>query len=84
MKKQALLILALLAMSGTALAAQRAPEWPADATKENDPRVVAFYQGRCNQWAEENGLEAEARSNFVENCLQAAPTVWPVGEDPSE
>jgi len=84
MKKNALLTLALLASAGTVLAAQTTAEWPANATNENDPRVLAFYQARCNQWADEKGLEAEARSSYLENCLQAAPQVWPVGEDRSE
>lgn len=81
MVKSATLITLLLAGLSSAMAANNKLQWPADAQDESDPRVVAFYNGQCAQWATENGLKGEAAANFTSNCVKNGPSVWPVGLD---
>ena len=76
-------LITLLAGFGTAFASAAQLQWPADAQDESDPRVVAFYNGQCGQWAVENGLKGEAAANFTSNCVKNAPDVWPVGMEKS-
>lgn len=83
MIKQALAIAAFVGLSGAAFASG-SPQWPQDAENEQDSRVVAVYQGRCGQYADEQGLSGTERENFITQCLQSAPQVWPVGLDQSD
>ncbi|KPK56302.1 MAG: hypothetical protein AMS22_01725 [Thiotrichales bacterium SG8_50] len=80
MIKQALAIAALIGLSGAAFGGA-APQWPQNAENEQDPRVVAFYEGRCTNFADEQGLSGTERENFIAQCRHNAPEVWPVGLD---
>jgi len=81
MKSQTLLGITLLGLAGSSFAAT---QWPMEAMDANDAGVLAFYQERCNQWAGENGLQADQQEQFLANCLGNASELWPVGTDDSE
>jgi hypothetical protein len=55
------------------------PVWPAGAQKKDDPRVLAFYDGQCARYADQNGLSGEKRDAFMSSCLASIPAVFPVG-----
>ena len=80
MIKQALAITTLIGLSSAAFAGA-APQWPQNAANEQDPRVVAFYEGRCSNYADQQGLTGTERENFITQCRTSAPEVWPVGLD---
>ena len=50
---------------------------------KDDPRVLAFYDGMCAQYADRQGLVGPARDAFVANCRASIPQVFPVGYDES-
>ena len=70
---------ALTATAAMADMAASAPQWPADAQEKNDPRVLAFYDGTCAQYADRQGLVGEAHDAFVTRCRGSIPRVFPVG-----
>jgi hypothetical protein len=78
MIKQALAIAALIGLSGAAVGGA-GPQWPQNAENEQDPRVVAFYEGRCGNFADRQGLTGTDRENFITQCRVNAPELWPVG-----
>ena len=55
------------------------PAWPAGAQKKDDPRVLAFYDGMCAQWADQNGLTGKKRDAYLAKCRTDAGEVYPVG-----
>jgi hypothetical protein len=55
------------------------PVWPGGAKKSDDPRVVAFYDGMCAKWADQNGLTGEKRDAYLTKCQADAPAIFPVG-----
>ena len=80
MTRHTLLAATLLAVAGTALAA----EYPAGARSEDEPQMVAFYQSQCTGYADENGLQGDSRDAFIANCMKNAPAALPVGIDPRD
>ena len=76
-------VIAALFLAGFSSLVSASPFFAPDAD-ENSPQVVAFYQGRCNQWADENALQGAQRDAFVANCLTDIPQVWTVGMDNSD
>jgi hypothetical protein len=81
----AMLTAAAAFVPGTLLAAAagQSPEWPAGAQQKDDPRVLAFYDGMCAQYADRQGLGGDAREAFVTRCRGSIPNVFPVGYDES-
>lgn len=71
--------IALAAFCGSAAASVEYPPWPADAKDDKDSRVVAFYQARCSDWANDNGHQGEARQQYMAFCMQQMPALRPVG-----
>ncbi len=55
------------------------PTWPAGAQDTNDPRVLAFYDGTCAHYADQNGLTGVARDAYLTKCRTDMPEVYPVG-----
>ena len=51
---------------------------------ENTPAVKAYYERQCKAWADENGLQGEARESYLKSCQADMPKVLPVGWDPAE
>jgi len=58
---------------------QTQPAWPAGVQKKDDQRILAFYDGQCARYADQNGLTGEKRAAFVSNCRANIPSVFPVG-----
>jgi hypothetical protein len=83
MVKPFLIVAMLLAGGHLAFAKDNPLRWPADAKDENDTRVLAWYQARCDSWASEQQLAGQSRNSYVEQCRKNAPQTWPVGLDPS-
>ena len=81
MSSRVFVTLFLAATSTPLLAAISEPQWPAGATNDNDPRVVAFYQAQCQQWATEGQMAGQNQSDYVAKCLTNAPSIWPVGQE---
>jgi hypothetical protein len=76
-------VVALAPAASMAAAATASPQWPAGALQKDDPRVLAFYDGMCAQYADRQGLVGPARDAFVANCRASIPQVFPVGYDES-
>jgi hypothetical protein len=75
-------VLALgLTVPQAALAAD-GPAWPEGVQKKDDPRILAFYDAQCAQWADGNGLAADARDAFIKKCRTDAAGTYPVGMAP--
>ena len=77
---------ALLVMSAATFASSAtpaSPQWPAGAMQKDDPRVLAFYDGMCAQYADAQGLSGDARDTFITRCRASIPRVFPVGYDES-
>jgi hypothetical protein len=74
-----------LALTTVSLAATTAatPSWPSGALEKADPRVLAFYDGMCEHYADSQGLVGDARGSFVTRCRGSIPKVFPVGYDES-
>lgn len=62
-------------------ASTRSPQWPAGALDKDDPRVLAFYDGVCGRYADDNGLSGAQRDAYLANCRADMPAVFPVGYD---
>lgn len=58
---------------------QAQPMWPSGVQQKDDQRIVAFYDGQCARYADQNGLTGEKRAAFVSNCRANIPSVFPVG-----
>jgi hypothetical protein len=78
------LSVALCALAPLAAAASNQPVWPSGTLDQGDARVLAFYAGVCEQWADNNGLRGEDRENYLVRCRTNGPAVFPVGYDDSE
>lgn len=74
-----------LALSTASIAATTTatPSWPSGALEKTDPRVLAFYDGMCEHYADRQGLIGDARGSFVTRCRGSIPKVFPVGYDES-
>jgi hypothetical protein len=72
---------ALAPAASMAVTATASPQWPAGALQKDDPRVIAFYDGMCAQYADRQGLAGSARDAFIANCRASIPRVFPVGYD---
>lgn len=78
--------LVLLAASAAVFATSNpsaGPQWPAGAKEKNDPRVLAFYDGMCAKYADQQGLAGTDREGFIVRCRTSIPNVFPVGYDES-
>ena len=74
--------LVLLAASAAVFATSNppaGPQWPAGAQEKDDPRVLAFYDGMCAQYADQQGLAGTDREGFITRCRTSIPKVFPVG-----
>jgi hypothetical protein len=72
--------LAVLVAAPAGYAADDKPVWLAGAQKKDDPRVLAFYDAQCAQYADRNALtEKEGREAFVAKCRESIAGVFPVG-----
>jgi hypothetical protein len=56
--------------------------WPAGTLDKNDPRVAAFYESRCARWADDSGMDGDARAAFMAKCKPNAAKIYPVGYGP--
>jgi hypothetical protein len=74
----AFLLLAMAVAAQSAAVADQAV-WLAGAQKKDDPRVLAFYEGMCTHWADQNGLTSEGREVYLAKCRADAPSVFSVG-----
>lgn len=74
-------VLAALTVAGcsAALAAQIPVEYPSGARDQRDPRLVAFYQARCTEFAAANGTATKDRDGYVGWCADQMAQVMPVG-----
>jgi hypothetical protein len=79
MPKKILVFFVLTTLSGSLFANTPAKLWPADAQDPNDPRVLAWYQWRCDSWRNEAGLIDAEGELYVSKCLAGAAETWPVG-----
>jgi hypothetical protein len=43
--------------------------------------VLAFYDGLCGRYADDNGLRGTERDAYLANCRADMPAVFPVGYD---
>jgi hypothetical protein len=88
MNRLSQLALALFALAPlVAVASNQAatqPVWPSGVLDKSDTRVLAFYAGVCDQWADRNGLQGDDRENYLVRCRANGPAVFPVGYDDSE
>lgn len=78
------LALGLVCSMACAVAAEQAtpPVWPAGATDKKDPKVLAFYDGQCQYWADRQGLGGDARVAYLTTCRANASKVYAVGYGP--
>ncbi|MGB1109304.1 MAG: hypothetical protein ACPG4N_03050 [Gammaproteobacteria bacterium] len=83
MIKTSIAFAAGILFSGLAQANVEAVPFPSDALDDSDTRVAAFYQSRCDGYAQAQGLSAEQQQLFVTNCLSNAPSVWTLGTEES-
>lgn len=77
--KRFALILVAMAVTAPIVSLGDQPEWPAGAQKKDDPRVLAFYDGMCAFWADQNGLTGTQREDYMVKCRTDASAVFPVG-----
>lgn len=71
--------LTLLLCAAPALAlASDGPVWPAQVIQKDDPRLAAFYDAQCADYARRGltGLDAE---QFHAQCLKTIKAVFPAG-----
>jgi len=54
--------------------------WPAEVIEKDDPGLMAFYDGQCAQYADQNGLTGEARQTYVQSCRSRMSDVFPAGQ----
>ena len=78
---QSVVLMSGLLVSAAALSATEPVAWPAGAQDKQDPRVLAFYEAQCNNWADGHGLPAEQRGAYLQQCRVSAAMVYPVGYD---
>jgi hypothetical protein len=78
---QSVVLLSGLLVSAAALSATEPAAWPAGAQDKQDPQVLAFYEAQCNKWADGQGLSAEQRGTYLQQCRVNAAMVYPVGYD---
>ncbi|MCB1831788.1 MAG: hypothetical protein H6964_03330 [Chromatiaceae bacterium] len=69
----------ILALAAPMLSSASENPWPKGAIEKDDPRVLAFYERVCNQWADKNGMADELRKAYLEKCKSEAPSIFPVG-----
>jgi hypothetical protein len=79
MSLHAILFSAFAACVFTANASALAPAWPSGVLDEDDPRVIAFYDGQCGAFADRQGLTGNGRQDYLAECRQNAREIWPVG-----
>jgi hypothetical protein len=77
--KRFALVLVAVAVAAPTVSFGDQPAWPAGAQKKDDPRVLAFYDGMCALWADQNGLTGEQRDAYLTKCRMDASAVFPVG-----
>jgi hypothetical protein len=83
MNRLSQLSVALCALAPLAAVASDQPVWPSGVLDKNDARVLAFYAGVCDQWADQNGLQGEDRENYLVRCRANGPAIFPVGYEES-